>query len=388
MNARHADLEARFAAPAERDLPPGRHDLYRETLMNHMLTQPPASKPPASKAQRSRRTLLGGRLKLSGSRVPARVLAAAAVAAIAAAAAGYAIAGGSAPAARPPLASRPTASHPRPGQAVPQAVLAAEVLRGAAAHVAREGVTAEPAASQWIYDKTVSYGYPGVVDPSGVTTGQAWITFDGGQTAYYENGKVVTHTSTAPSPGPGATPWNAWNASATPKTAYDVLASLPASPQALLAVIARQAAGQNAQGIAAGNPVAGVAPRTQAQREFDYLTLILWNAADGPGGPPAAEAAAYRAMATLPGITVQQGIKDTAGGQAIGVSDDGGYDQLLIDPVSDQVIGIRQLSTGIGPIAIAQAKKKQHGSAYPAKGTLIQEIVYVQTAEVPAPGDR
>jgi hypothetical protein len=26
--------------------------------------------------------------------------------------------------------------------------------------------------------------------------------------------------------------------------------------------------------------------------------------------------------------------------------------------------------------------------AYPAKGTLIDEIVYVQTAEVPAPGDR
>jgi hypothetical protein len=34
------------------------------------------------------------------------------------------------------------------------------------------------------------------------------------------------------------------------------------------------------------------------------------------------------------------------------------------------------------------AAKKQHWAAYPAKGTLIDEIVYVQTAEVPAPGDR
>jgi hypothetical protein len=34
------------------------------------------------------------------------------------------------------------------------------------------------------------------------------------------------------------------------------------------------------------------------------------------------------------------------------------------------------------------AAKKQHGPAYPPKGTLIQEIVYAQTAEVPAPGDR
>jgi hypothetical protein len=74
-------------------------------------------------------------------------------------------------------------------------------------------------------------------------------------------------------------------------------------------VIASQAAGQNAQNIAAGNPIAGVRPKTEAQREFDYLTLIMWNAAIGAGGPPAAEAAAYQAMAALPGITVQPGIK-------------------------------------------------------------------------------
>jgi hypothetical protein len=50
----------------------------------------------------------------------------------------------------------------------------------------------------------------------------------------------------------------------------------------------------------------------------------------GVGGPPAADSAAYQAMAALPGITVQQGITDTAGGQAIGVSaDGGGYNQLL-----------------------------------------------------------
>ena len=41
MNAEHADLEARFAAPVERDLPPGRHDLHREILMSHLLNQPP-----------------------------------------------------------------------------------------------------------------------------------------------------------------------------------------------------------------------------------------------------------------------------------------------------------------------------------------------------------
>jgi hypothetical protein len=401
MNAEHAGAEARFAAPAERDLPPGRHDLHREILMDHMLTRPPASN-----------TARHG----SPSRRPAHVLAAVAAAAVVAAgAAGYAITAAQSPAARPPVANRPTTSHAQPGPAAQQAMLAAKVLRAAAAHVAREGVTSEPSPGQWIYYKTVDYGGTGTVDPSGTGTDEEWVTFDGSQTAYYQDGQIVRHASPIPSLGPAVKPWEAWNTEATTKTAYDVLASLPANPQALLEVIASQAAGQNAQNIASGNPIAGVTPRTEAQREFDYLTLILWNAAR-VSGPPAADAAAYQAMATLPGITVQQGITDTAGGQAIGVSDDGGYDQLLINPGSYQVIGIRQLSTGIGPRSIAQAiasghitprvrkllaslpraerdqlitaAKKTHFPAYPAKGTLIDEIVYVQTAEVPAPGDR
>jgi hypothetical protein len=405
MNAEHDYLEARFAAPVERDLPPGRHDLHREILMNHMLAQPSASKTTRHGGSRSWLP-------------PARVLAAAAAMAVVAGAAGYAITAAQTPAARPPDANRPAAGRAHPGRAAQQTVLAAKVLRAAAAHVAREGVTSEPSPGQWIYYKSVDYGYPGISGPSGVTTDEEWVTFDGGQTAYYQNGQIVTHTSPMPQPGPGVNPWDAWNSEATRMTAYDVLAALPTEPQALLKVIASQAAGQNPQNIAAGNPIAGVTPKTEAQREFDYLTLILWNAAP-VGGPPAAEAAAYQAMAALPGITVQQGITDTAGGQAIGVSDDGGYDQLLIDPVSYQVIGMRQLSTGIGPRNILQAiasghvtprvrnrlarltkaerdqlitkakqAKKQHLPAYPPKGTLISEIVYAQTAEVPAPGDR
>jgi hypothetical protein len=402
MNAKHTHLEARFAAPAERDLPPGRHDVHREILMNHMVTQPSASETSRPGGSRSWQP-------------PARVLAAAAaVAVVAAGAAGYAITAAHTPAARPPVANHPTAGRAHPGRAAEQTVLAAKVLRAAAAHVAREGVTSEPSPGQWIYYKTIGYGYPGVVDPPGVTTDEEWFTFDGSQTAYYQNGRIVTHTSPMPQPGPGVNPWDAWNSETTRKTAYDVLVSLPTDPQALLTVIASQAAGQNPQNIAAGNPIAGVTPKTEAQREFDYLTLILWNAAP-VGGPPTADAAAYQAMATLPGITVQR-LTDTAGGQAIAVSDDGGYDQLLIDPVSYQVIGIRQLSNGIGPRSIAQAiasghipprvrkllagltkaerdqlitkAKKQRLPAYPPKGTPIDEMVYAQTAEVPAPGDR
>ena len=48
---------------------------------------------------------------------------------------------------------------------------------------------------------------------------------------------------------------------------------------------------------------------------------------------------------------MQQGITDTAGGQATGISDDGGLDQLLIDPTSFRVIGIRYLASGIAEVS-------------------------------------
>jgi hypothetical protein len=59
MNAGHADLEARFAAPPDRGLPPGRHELHREILMNHMLTE--SGQAPARHRRPRRRMLtIGG----------------------------------------------------------------------------------------------------------------------------------------------------------------------------------------------------------------------------------------------------------------------------------------------------------------------------------------
>jgi hypothetical protein len=387
MNAEHADLNPRFAAPAERDLPAGRHELYRQVLMQHMHTQLHTQPPPSTTARH------GGRNWLP----PSRVLAAAAAAVIAAGAAGYAITTAQTPA-RPPVTNRSTTGQAHPSQAGQQAILAAKVLRAAAAHISGAGMIDKPSPAQWIYYKTVSYGYPNIVGPSGITTDEEWTTFNGNQTAYYGNGQLITHTSPIPLPSPTLNPWTAWNNYPSPMTAYNALAALPAAPQALLKVIASQVSGQNAFSLAA-NPVAPGIPTTQAQREFDYLTQILWDAKLAVGGPPAAEAAAYQAMAILPGITVQQGIRDIAGGQAIGVSDDGGYGQLLIDPVSYQVIGIRWISNGVRPEGRIPAsarkraalKNKLHAlenEAYPPAGTLLMESVQTQTAEVSAPGDR
>jgi hypothetical protein len=88
-------------------------------------------------------------------------------------------------------------------------------------------------------------------------------------------------------------------------------------------------------------------------------------------------------MATLPGVTVKQGITDAAGAKAIGVSADG-YDQLLLDPVSYQVIGLLQLSTGIGPKPAAADPKRL--SQWPPNGAVIFSLAYAQVSEVSGPG--
>jgi hypothetical protein len=98
MNAEHADLEARFAAPAERGLPPGRHELHREILMSHMLTE--SGQAPARHRRPRRRMLAIGGTAGFG-------IAAAAVAVTL-----IATSTSRPPAASPrPLAGGPTASH-------------------------------------------------------------------------------------------------------------------------------------------------------------------------------------------------------------------------------------------------------------------------------------
>jgi hypothetical protein len=318
--------------------------------------------------------------------------AAAAAVAVAAGLAGYGLSTGNAPAPRPSVAPK----HPA---APTQAVLAARVLQNASAAASRVPPKTTPSPGQWIYSKLIQYEYP-----QGTSSDENWITFDGTKSAYYaSSGSPITvHTSpTAPPADIKSDPLAAFNTDATPQTAYYALASLPAAPRQLLAAVDKAAQSVGAANLTAGTPVAGHAPENKGQLEFDYLSLLLWNAAGGVGAPPKAEAAAFRAMAAIPGVTIQQGITDAAGNPAIGVSDDGGYDQLLLDPVSYQVTGLRQLSTGIGPRPAAispqelakfpkaeqqQILRKLKAPAGPSKGTVVLSLAYAQVSEVSGPG--
>jgi hypothetical protein len=172
----------------------------------------------------------------------------------------YVITAGNAPAARKVPAA---ADSPSNGSATQQATLAAKILGTAAAHLAKAAV-AEPNPGQWIYYKTVDYSALSGGQPGAASTDDEWITFDGRGSAYYQDGRLLTHTPTATTSGSDVNPWVAWNMTATPKTAYDVLAALPANPQGLLTTIAAKSAGQSATDLGA-LPVAGGPPTTIAQ---------------------------------------------------------------------------------------------------------------------------
>jgi hypothetical protein len=306
-----------------------------------------------------------------------RPLVAAAAAAAIAAGAGFAL----------------TASDTRTGKginaehAASQATLAAKVLHAAATQVARRPAIAEPSPGQWIYYREV--------DESGANSapaseGPEWVTFDGDHSAYYEvGGPFVVHTSSTLFPPAGTNPWAALKTyGISAMTAWNVLAALPTEPHALLAVIARQVATPTGEQDAEASVtnISGPRQTTEAQLDFDYLTWILWNAR--LGGPPAALAAVYRAMATLPGITVQHGITDAAGAPAVGVSADGGYNQLLLSPVTYQVTGWRWLSDGVVPRGRGGYPRVRPGTHWPPRGALIVSTAITRVTQVAAPGDR
>jgi hypothetical protein len=297
------------------------------------------------------------------------------VGAAAAAAAAIMIAGG--------VVSGPATRSTAPRAPATRLTLTAQLLNTAAAAVARQP-TVRPEPHQWFYTKFVQYEYG-----QPIQAGENWETLDGRQTAYFEpDGQLIVHTSTAPViTGGGPTALDQYNANATSLTAYNALASLPSGPRALLGVVAQQVAAVGSQNVAAGSPVSWYTPASRGGLEFDYLAQLLWNAA-GAAAPPAAEAAVFRAMAAIPQVSSQRGITDIAGQPAVGLSASGGKSQLLLDPQTYQVIGVRVFSEGqkVSPRAAGRKAAKLH--TWPPKGTLFISMAWAQVTMVSGPGRR
>jgi hypothetical protein len=254
--------------------------------------------------------------------------------------------------------------------------LTAQLLSTAAATVATYPAV-RPGPHQWFYTKLVGhdYGQP-------TQSNENWESFDGRQTAYFQNGQLIVHKTPGAFGGGGPTPLGKYNANATPQTAYNALASLPSNPKALLAVIASQVAKVGGPSVASGSVVSLYAPKSRGELEFDYLAQLLWNSATGE--PPAAEATVFRALAAIRGVSSQQGITDFIGRPALGLSDNGGKTQLLLDPQTYQVIGMRAASTGADPVRTIAGKGPR--VPWPPKGTIIESMAWAQVTMVSGPG--
>ena len=302
-----------------------------------------------------------------------------------------------------PLTSGPTV----------KAQLASKVLRRAAAAATRNKAP-EPSRGQWFFSKTVNYEYG---NTPATTTDDEWSTFDGRYTAYRASGQLIVHANPGAITGHGATALDRFDSAATPRTAYRALASLPANPAALIAVISAHVAKLKPDQVL--SPVEQYAPTSASQVTVSYLVELMWNASDGE--PSAAQASVYLAMARIPGVTVQRNVTDAAGQVAVGVSDNGGIDQLLLDPHTYAVVGIREVSTGVSPLFVAskaqmvrrllaglkgrqlaemRAQLKKDGARmwqiarardalpWPPKGSVIESLAISELRPVAGPGRR
>ena len=334
------DLVREFRA----DLPPARPaDLARGRARLS------AAMRPATARRRATRILL-----------PAGAVATAAVAAVV----GLTLAG--------TFSSTPPSTPVAAPTSAPQAVPAARLLADASAALAAQP-DVEPAPGQWIYTNSISYDYP-----DARSTDPEWITFDGNETAYIQNGQLVIHKNTDPVP-PGAP----YAQDYSPKTSYEAMAALPADPKALLAYVDKQMAGENIVELMSSSPLGFYAAKdTTPQREFDYLTGLLWQSQRA--APPSALAAVFKAMATIPGITTQSNVPDDTGTPTVAISANGGLTRMLLDPATYRVRGAQSLSNGTNPVKLGNGKPPS--TPWPPRGQIAGSLTIAQASLVSGPG--
>jgi hypothetical protein len=250
----------------------------------------------------------------------------------------------------------PGSARPAPGSA-PRAVIsltASQVLLTAARTVASLPA-AQPSPQQWLLISSVEYQAG-----AKAVTSREWTTFNGVRSAYYQAGKLVTHSAPVP----------AAIADGSPMGAYDELRKLPPYPQNLLAALSRASAGQV---IADGS--------TQA-RAWQNIMQLLWNSP--VAAPPKQQAEIFIALTKIPGLRVEH-VTDALGKPAIGLYlPAAGHSDLLLDPNTYQVVGRLSISNGRYTKAEREMAKIKKFTLYPV-GTITWSIVR-STTTVSGPG--
>ncbi|WP_433467789.1 CU044_5270 family protein [Spirillospora sp. CA-128828] len=217
-----------------------------------------------------------------------------------------------------------TDEHGRPRPVVP-GVPAGPVANASqalerAARAAETRPFTPPRPDQWIYvEKRMRTGpHPNgslSTDPRDTVVTREWKRADGTQVAGLEKGKLV-FSGTMPT---------------TPPSDYASLAALPTDPTALLRRIYKDMGGLG--GTAEG----------RYSTAYAMLGAILRDNVL----PPKTEAAVFRAIEQIPGVTLVKGRVDAAGRPALGlgrVAEGWLHEELLLDPATYAYLGERSVA--------------------------------------------
>ncbi|MEV5753074.1 CU044_5270 family protein [Actinoallomurus sp. NPDC052308] len=175
-----------------------------------------------------------------------------------------------------------------------------------------------PRPEQWLYWTGLEYHYHG---GTGVKRFEIWTRFDGKQDATMSNGKLVVSREWADRP----------ITDGSPVGAYRILAALPTDPQAMLTTLYRKVGSEwRGEGVIGD------------RRAFENIKQLLWNSPVSP--PPRVQAAMYRALARIPGVTVRTSVEYAPGRTAIGIYapplPNHNASVILLDPATYRMIGM------------------------------------------------
>lgn len=229
---------------------------------------------------------------------------------------------------------------------------AAEVLERAADQVAARPEV-RPRDDQWVYESFVH-------DSADAPREESWVRFDGTTYATYQpagSSHLVVHQDEQ-----GTT-------DATPEQWYDELAALPEDSHALLVQ------------LRTSDLVDHTIPSTEAVSDFGNVAECLLVA---PVLPLQAQASLFRALATIPGVEVDDDAHDLLGRSVLAVIWTGGNQEgidpdekieVLLDPSTYAALGER-----------STLLKDEPGDL--DKGDVTFDVAYPATGVVDQPGQR
>ncbi|MFI7461013.1 CU044_5270 family protein [Nonomuraea sp. NPDC049646] len=189
-----------------------------------------------------------------------------------------------------------TPAPPPPNAVTTMPVRAETVLRQAALVAEGRRKHQEPRPDQWLYRKEL-VKQPG--EEQG-TVQEYWTRYDGTRQAVRQNGGALGFQDITPEPD---------DDDLTPRQYAAKLADLPTDPAALL---------DHVRGDRHWSTLPkGAEPEHPDARAFRVLSVYL---DAGVPMPPKVEAAIFRALAELPGVRVDLGVRDAAGRAGIGIA--------------------------------------------------------------------